>query len=60
MPTPQAHYARILAHYLRLAACPGFKAHTWARVQEMARDCPELYSTLPQELTAAMREPAKG
>lgn len=57
MPTPEAHYARILAHYLKLAACPGFKAYTWARVQQMARECPELYSALPADLTKAMKQP---
>ena len=55
MPTPQAHYAQILAHYARLAAHPGWKQYAWQRVQQMARECPELYGTLPQELTLAVR-----
>lgn len=50
------HYNRILAHYCRLAAAPGFKAYVWARVQQMARECPELYSTLPADLTKAMKQ----
>lgn len=48
------HQARILAHYLALAKNPLWKAYAWARVQELALECPELYSTLPAELTAAM------
>ena len=54
MPTPQAHYARILSHYVTLAACPGFKKYAWARVQQMAKDCPELYASLPADLIKHM------
>jgi len=50
------HYNRILAHYCRLAAAPGFKAYVWARVQQMAREFPELYSALPADLTKAMKQ----
>lgn len=50
------HQARILAHYVALAALPGAKAYVWARVQQMARDCPDLYATLPADLTAAMKQ----
>jgi len=50
------HYARILAHYVTLAALPGAKAYVWARVQQMARDCPELYATLPADLISAMKQ----
>lgn len=53
----QAHQARILAHYTRLAANPAWKAYAWARVQELALECPELYRALPAELTAAMNAP---
>ena len=56
MPTPQAHYARILSHYVTLAAHPAWKQYVWARVQQMARDCPDLYSTLPADLTQAMKQ----
>lgn len=51
---PQAHYAQILAHYVTLAACPGFKKYAWARVQQMAKDCPELYASLPADLIKHM------
>jgi hypothetical protein len=54
MPTPQAHYDRILSHYVTLAACPGFKKYVWARVQQMAKDCPELYASLPADLIKHM------
>jgi len=50
------HQARILAWYTQLAANPAWKAYAWARVQDLARECPELYGTLPQDLTAAMKE----
>lgn len=53
----EGHQARILAHYLRLARNPLWKAYAWARVQELALECPELYRALPQELTAAMNAP---
>jgi hypothetical protein len=56
MPTPQAHYACILAHYVTLAAHPAWRQYVWHRVQQMARECPELYATLPADLTAAMKQ----
>ena len=56
MPTHQAHYAQILAHYTRLAAHQGWKQYTWQRVQQMAREFPELYSALPADLTKAMKQ----
>lgn len=52
----QAHYARILYHYVRLAAHPAWKQYAWNRVQQMARECPELYSALPADLTKAMKQ----
>lgn len=53
---PQAHYARILYHYSWLAAHPSWKQYAWHRVQQMARECPELYSALPADLTKAMKQ----
>jgi hypothetical protein len=50
------HYQRILSHYVTLAAHPAWKQYTLARVQQMARDCPDLYATLPADLTAAMKQ----
>ena len=48
------HYDRILAHYLMLAKSPAWKAYVWARVQQMAKDCPELYASLPADLIKHM------
>lgn len=48
------HYNRILAHYVALAAHPSWKAYVWARVQEMAREWPDMYASLPTDLTKAM------
>lgn len=56
MPTPQAHQTRILAHYAALAAHQGWRQYTWHRVQQMARDCPDLYAALPTDLTQAMKQ----
>lgn len=56
MPTPEAHQACVLAHYLRLAANPGWRQYVWRRVQEMARECPDLYAALPTDLTQAMKQ----
>lgn len=50
------HQAHILAHYTRLAAHPSWKQYAWNRVQQLARDCPELYSALPADLTKAMKQ----
>ena len=50
------HQARVLAHYVALAAHPGWRQYTWARVQQMASECPELYSALPADLTKAMKQ----
>lgn len=44
----------LLAHYVRLAKQPAWKAYAWHRVNEMAKDCPALYADFPQRLTAAM------
>ena len=44
----------LLAHYVRLAKQPAWKAYAWHRVNEMAQDCPALFADFPQRLTAAM------
>ena len=50
--------ADLLAHYVYLAAQPGWKAYVWDRVQQLARECPELYSGLPAALTSAVKSAA--
>lgn len=49
-----------LAWYTALASEPGWKFYVWRRVNNMARECPAMWSELPAELTAAMKakEPA--
>ena len=44
----------LLDHYTKLARVPGFKAYTWQRVQELAKELPE-WRELPNLLTEAMR-----
>jgi hypothetical protein len=51
----EQHVADQLAHLIRMAKEPGWKAWAWHRAKAMARDCPELYAGLPAALTAAMR-----
>lgn len=46
----------LLAHYAALAKTPGWREYTWDRVKEIARDCPELYRDLPQQLAEKMKE----
>lgn len=46
----------LLAHYVWVASFD--KAYAWARVQQLARDCPSLYAELPALLTEAMTVPA--
>jgi hypothetical protein len=50
------HHAELLAHYVTLAKIPGFKAHAWHRVQELARLHPVLYGELPRLVTEAMNK----
>ncbi len=54
----QAHQQALLDHYIRMAQIPGAKAHAWHRVNELAKQCPELYRDLPARLTEAMRKDA--
>ncbi len=51
----EATKTRLLAHYVTLAKEPGWKAYTWDRVKQLARDCPELYADFPELLTDAMK-----
>ena len=43
--------------YVNLAQQDAWKPHVWHRVQQLARDCPELYSNLPAQVKAAMTAP---
>lgn len=43
---------------VNLAQQDGWKQYVWHRVQQLSRDCPELYSSFPAELKAAMTVPA--
>lgn len=47
------HYAEMLAHLVRMARIPGFRAHAWHRAQELAKT--ELYSGMDAALIAAMK-----
>lgn len=51
-----AHQQGLFDHYLKQAKNPATKAHAWLRVNELARDWPEYYGTLPARLTQAMTE----
>lgn len=53
-----AHKAEMLAHLIRMAQAPGFKAHSWHRAQQMASEHPKLYGDLPDRLKAAMQKGA--
>lgn len=50
----EKHKQDMLAHLVWMAGMPAAKAHAWHRVQEMARECPELYGDLPNKLTEAI------
>ena len=52
-----AHQSALLAFYVNLAQQDGFKQYVWQRVQELSRECPELYAQFPKLLTAAMTAP---
>lgn len=52
----KAHYAQMLANYTRWAQLPGAREYVWDRLQQLARECPELYADLPAQVTAAVKE----
>ena len=45
----------LLAHYVTLAKIPAWRQYVWHRVNQLASDSPELYGTLPDKLTQAMK-----
>jgi hypothetical protein len=49
----ESHKARLLASYIAKSKLPGWKAYVWHRVQEMARECPELYADFPELIKQA-------
>ncbi len=51
--------AALLAHYIAMAALPGAKAHAWHQVNELAKQCPQLYADFPRLVTQAMKEKAR-
>lgn len=51
---PQTHQQRILAHYVSLAGLAPWRPYVKARVQEMAKDCPEMYGSLEEQIRAAL------
>lgn len=51
------HRESLLAHYIALAAEPGWKRYVWERVQELARQPHGLYADFPERLTAALTPP---
>jgi hypothetical protein len=58
--TPTQAPGVTLAHYVQLAAHPGFKAHAWQQVNKLATDHPCLFADLPAQLTAAMPVKSSG
>ena len=52
---PNNALARSVAHYTQLAESPGWKAYVWHQVQQMARDDPQTFGTLPALLVKAMK-----
>lgn len=59
MSTPsESQPQQLLDHYTRLAALPGWREYVWARVKELARDCPELYGSFPALVTPALKSSA--
>lgn len=43
-----------LAHYTHLALNPAWKSHAWHQVNELAKEYPDMFSDLPEKLTASM------
>ena len=54
----ETNKADLLAHYVKLAANPGWKAYVWARVNELADKHPQFYGDMPAKLTEAMKPAA--
>lgn len=56
----KADYAEMLDSYTAWAQLPGGREYVWDRLQHLARECPELYSKLPAQVTAAVKEQRNG
>lgn len=53
-----AYKRELLAHYVAMAAVPGWKAQAWHSVNTLARDFPVEFWDLPQMLTEEMQRRA--